>query len=184
MAGVKRKSAAAAQPEIKSKSKKVKVDKSTKRSSDKDAVKLSKSSKKSKRKHDSDDLMESDTSEVENGFYGFSASKGEDEDASMDDEADDGFVGDELEAALESDTTKDKKKSKKEKDGKTEHKKDKKTLKESGAAGDTTSALAGLNGKRCRPLKCLRADTMRSQFISRGSRQAESACKRAQSCQT
>jgi pumilio family protein 6 len=152
MAGIKRKSAAAVQPEVKSKSKKVKVDKPTKRSSDKDTVKLPKSSKKAKRETDSDDLVESYTSETENGFAGFSASKGEDEDASMDDAADDGFVGDELEAALENDTAKDKKKGKKEKDGRSEHKK---PSRDSGAAEDKSSALAGLNGKRCRPLNCL-----------------------------
>ena len=72
---------------------------------------------------------------------------------------------------------------KKDKDGKSEHKKDKKSSKESEAAEEKSSALAGLNGKRCRPLKCLRADTMSSQFFARGSRQAEGACKRAQSCQ-
>lgn len=184
MAGIKRKSAAAVQPEVKSKSKKVKTDKPAKRSSDKNADKPTKSSKKSKRKDDSDDLMESDTSEVENGFYGFSASKGEVEDVSMGDEADDGFLGEELEAALDNDTAKEKKKSKKDKDGKSEHKKDKKASKETGAAEEKSSTLAGLNGKRCRPLKCLRADTMLSQFFARGSRQAEGACKRAQSCQT
>ncbi|KAK7193722.1 pumilio domain-containing protein [Paraphaeosphaeria sporulosa] len=148
MAGIKRKSAAAAQPEVKSKSKKVKTEKPAKRSSDKDAVKLSKSSKKSKRKDDSDDLMESDTSEVENGFYGFSASK--DEDAPMADEADDGFVGEELEAALDNDTVKEKKKSKKDKDGKSEIKKEKKASKESGAAEEKSSALAGLNANSSR----------------------------------
>ncbi|OAG12790.1 ARM repeat-containing protein [Paraphaeosphaeria sporulosa] len=148
MAGIKRKSAAAAQPEVKSKSKKVKTEKPAKRSSDKDAVKLSKSSKKSKRKDDSDDLMESDTSEVENGFYGFSASK--DEDAPMADEADDGFVGEELEAALDNDTVKEKKKSKKDKDGKSENKKEKKASKESGAAEEKSSALAGLNANSSR----------------------------------
>ncbi|KAF9740736.1 hypothetical protein PMIN06_003221 [Paraphaeosphaeria minitans] len=150
MAGIKRKSAAAAQPEVKSKSKKVKTEKPAKRSSTKDAVKLSKSSKKSKRKDDSDDVMESDTSEVENGFYGFSASKGEDEDASMADEADDGFIGEELEAALDNSTAKEKKKSNKDKDGKSEHKKDKKASKESGAAEEKSSALAGLNANSSR----------------------------------
>ena len=156
MAGIKRKSAAAAQPDVKNKSKKVKVDKPTKRSSDKDAVKLPKSSKKAKREDNSDELEQSDTSEAENGFYGFSASKGEDEDVSMDENEDGGFVGDELEAALKNDTAKDqKKKDKQGKNGKSEPTKDKKTSKGSGAAEEKSSALAGLNGKRCRECKCL-----------------------------
>ena len=130
MAGIKRKSAAAAQPEVKAKSKKVKVDKPAKRSSDKDAAKKTKSSKKAKRDHDSDELMESDTSEAENGFYGFSAKEATDEGDSADE---DGFVGDALDAALDDDT-KDKKK-------------DKKQSKGSSAAEEKPSALAGLNGK-------------------------------------
>ncbi|KAL1599722.1 Pumilio y domain member 6 [Paraconiothyrium brasiliense] len=150
MAGIKRKSAAAAQPEVKTKSKKVKVDKPAKRSSDKDAVKLPKGSKKAKRENDSDDLVESDTSEADNGFYGFSASKGVDEDVSMDDGEDDGFVGDELEAALEKDATKDKKKKeKKDKDGKSQIK-EKKASKDSEGGEDKSSALAGLNATSSR----------------------------------
>lgn len=135
MAGIKRKSAAAAQPEVKAKSKKVKVDKPAKRSSDKDAAKKTKSSKKAKRDHDSDELMESDTSEAENGFYGFSAKEATDEGDSADE---DGFVGDALDAALDDETKEDKKKDKK---------KDKKQSKSSSAAEEKPSALAGLNGK-------------------------------------
>ncbi|KAF1968362.1 ARM repeat-containing protein [Bimuria novae-zelandiae CBS 107.79] len=151
MAGIKRKSAAAAQSEVKSKSKKVKVDKPTKRSSDKDAIKPAKSSKKAKREDDSDELMESDTSEVENGFYGFSANEGAGRDGSSS-PSEAGFVGDALDAALNEDTKQDGKKDKKDKDGKKEHKKDKKDKKDfkSNGAGEKTSALAGLNATTSR----------------------------------
>lgn len=127
MAGIKRKSAAAAQPDVKSKSKKVRTEK---RSGDKD-VKSTKSSKKAKRDVESDDLIESDTSEDENGFTGFSASKDADEDVSMDDEDEDDFVGGELEAAL----------------GKDNKKKDHKSSKGSESKEDK-SGLAALNCRR------------------------------------
>lgn len=153
MAGIKRKSAAAAQPEVKNKSKKIKVDKPAKRSSDKDAAKLTKSSRKAKHVEAPDELEESDTSEPENGFYGFSASKDEDDDVSMSE--DDEFVGDELEAALENETVQEKKKKRKEIGGKGELAKDKKGSKNQEAVDDKSSALAGLNGKRSRELNCL-----------------------------
>ncbi|KAJ4301830.1 Pumilio y domain member 6 [Kalmusia sp. IMI 367209] len=144
MAGIKRKSVAAAQPDAKTKSKKVKVEK---RSSIHDTVKPSKSSKKAKREDDSDELDESDTSEGANGFYGFSASKSVDEDVSMDEEDD--FVGGKLEAALASGTEKDSKK-KKEKNAKSGSVKDKKTSKDSVSAEDKSSALAALNATSSR----------------------------------
>jgi len=72
MAGIKRKSAVATTTDIKSKSKKAKVDKPTSKSSSKHEVKPVKKSKKAK-VESSDELDESDTSEQENGFYGFSA---------------------------------------------------------------------------------------------------------------
>lgn len=145
MAGIKRKSAAAAQPEVKAKSKKVKVDKPAKRSSDNGATKKAKSSKKAKRDEDSDELMESDTSEVENGFYGFSAKEAADEEDSADE---DGFVGDALDAALDDEAKKDRKK-------------DKKQPKNSSTAEEKSSALAGLNGKHrepCVTASCLSID--------------------------
>lgn len=78
MAGIKRKSAVAAPTESKAHSKKVKVDKSSaKRASKSDSSRPAKSSKKSKPKEEPEDLVESDTSEDENGFYGFSANKDE-----------------------------------------------------------------------------------------------------------
>jgi pumilio family protein 6 len=80
MAGIKRKSAVSTSADIKTKSKKPKVDKSTSKSESKHAVKPVKKSKKAK-EESSDELMESDTSEQENGFYGFSAK----EDADMSD---------------------------------------------------------------------------------------------------
>ena len=80
MAGIKRKSAVATPSDTKSKTKKVKVDKSAAKSSAKHEVKPAKKSKKAK-VESSDELNESDTSEQENGFYGFSAN----EDADMPD---------------------------------------------------------------------------------------------------
>tara|TARA_R110002003_G_scaffold23_1_gene1096 strand:- start:1322 stop:2113 length:792 start_codon:yes stop_codon:yes gene_type:complete len=70
MAGIKRKSVVSTTADIKSKSKKVKVDKAASKSDSKHAVKPA---KKSKKAESSDELEESDTSEQENGFYGFSA---------------------------------------------------------------------------------------------------------------
>ncbi|KAH7095827.1 armadillo-type protein [Paraphoma chrysanthemicola] len=70
MAGIKRKSTVSATAEAKGKSKKVKVEKPSSKSSSKHAVKPA---KKSKKAESSDELEESDTSEQENGFYGFSA---------------------------------------------------------------------------------------------------------------
>jgi pumilio family protein 6 len=72
MAGIKRKSAVPTSSDIKTKSKKAKVDKATSKSDSKHAVKPVKKSKQAK-VESSDDLEESDTSEQENGFYGFSA---------------------------------------------------------------------------------------------------------------
>ncbi|KAF2034970.1 pumilio domain-containing protein [Setomelanomma holmii] len=70
MAGIKRKSAVPATADVKSKSKKVKVDKTSSKSDSKHALKPA---KKSKKAESSDELDESDTSEQDNGFYGFSA---------------------------------------------------------------------------------------------------------------
>ncbi|KAL6708515.1 Pumilio y domain member 6 [Coniothyrium glycines] len=81
MAGIKRKSAVQAASDSKSKSKKVKVDKSTSKRDSKHEVKPAKKSKPAK-EDSSDDFEESDTSEPENGFYGFSAAQDEDEDMS------------------------------------------------------------------------------------------------------
>ena len=97
MAGIKRKSEASAPTDIKSKIKKSKVEKtSSKHSTKHDVAHRPKTSKKPKPKDDSDDsddLMESDTSEVENGYHGFPASKeaattSEDDDSEEDVKAD------------------------------------------------------------------------------------------------
>lgn len=75
MAGIKRKSAVATPAaDSKSKSKKAKVEKSASKGDSKHAVKPAKKSKKAK-EESSDELEESDTSEQENGFYGFSANE-------------------------------------------------------------------------------------------------------------
>ena len=79
MAGIKRKSAGGSAPEVKDKSKKVKVDKSASKTKLKHEVKPVKPVKKAKKaKEESSDIEESDTSEQDNGFYGFSAADGED----------------------------------------------------------------------------------------------------------
>jgi pumilio family protein 6 len=70
MAGTKRESAAATASDSKVKSKKVKADKKAS-SSDSKPVKKSKKAEKKV----ADDLEESDTSEQENGYNGFSAKK-------------------------------------------------------------------------------------------------------------
>ncbi|KAH6861136.1 armadillo-type protein [Alternaria rosae] len=81
MAGIKRKSTGASASEVKDKSKKVKVDKPTTKSEKKRDVKPVKKAKKTK-EESSDDFEESDTSEKDNGFYGFSAADGADVDMS------------------------------------------------------------------------------------------------------
>jgi pumilio family protein 6 len=76
MGGIKRKSATPAQTDIKAKTKKAKVEKpSTKHSAKHDVAHRPKTSKKPKIKDDSDELVESDTSEDDNGFNGFAANK-------------------------------------------------------------------------------------------------------------
>ncbi|KAI2487737.1 CPL domain containing protein [Pyrenophora tritici-repentis] len=82
MAGIKRKSAGATAPEIKTKSKKVKVDKPTSKHESKHEVKPAKKPSKSKKEESPGGSEESDTSEQENGFYGFSAAEGADVDMS------------------------------------------------------------------------------------------------------
>jgi pumilio family protein 6 len=76
MAGLKRKSGTSAPADGKSKVKKVRVDKFAAKSSHKRdlPVRPSKPTKPAKTE-DSEELIESDTSEDENGFYGFSASQ-------------------------------------------------------------------------------------------------------------
>ncbi|KAF2639875.1 pumilio domain-containing protein [Massarina eburnea CBS 473.64] len=65
MAGIKRKTTDPAQLDVKTKSKKAKVDKpKTKRAADQDAIKPVKSSKKKKAKEESDDEVDSDASQV------------------------------------------------------------------------------------------------------------------------
>jgi pumilio family protein 6 len=73
MAGIKRKSAVPTSSDTKSSTKKAKVEKGTSKSDSKHAVKSVKKAKKAKVESSDDGLEESDTSEPENGFYGFSA---------------------------------------------------------------------------------------------------------------
>ncbi|KAF2182145.1 ARM repeat-containing protein [Zopfia rhizophila CBS 207.26] len=75
MAGLKRKSHISAQSDLKSKSKKIKVEKSTRKPTAKRelAVHSGNPAKKAKIKDDSEELVESDTSEEDNEFYGFAA---------------------------------------------------------------------------------------------------------------
>jgi len=75
MAGIKRKSNAPNSVEAKTKSKKIKIDKPKSKRDSKSEVKPVKSKKV---KESSEDLVESDTSEEENGFNGFSAAKDDD----------------------------------------------------------------------------------------------------------
>lgn len=88
MAGIKRKSAVPTTSDSKSKSKKVKVDKPASKSGSKHEVKPVKKSKPAK-EESSDDFEESDTSEPENGFYGFSAAQDEDVEMSDADSSED-----------------------------------------------------------------------------------------------
>lgn len=71
MAGVKRKQSEASAPKV-SGDKKIKTAK-------KPAAKPVKEAKKSKKREESEDLVESDTTESENGFAGFSAKDGAEE---------------------------------------------------------------------------------------------------------
>ncbi|KAF2200049.1 ARM repeat-containing protein [Delitschia confertaspora ATCC 74209] len=84
MAGLKRKSDTKTSSDVKSTSKKVKVDKPASKPSKKRelAVRPAKPSKKAKTKDKSDDSVESDTTEEDNGFYGFSANDDQDQDSS------------------------------------------------------------------------------------------------------
>ncbi|KAF2019033.1 ARM repeat-containing protein [Aaosphaeria arxii CBS 175.79] len=86
MPGIKRKSATSS--DAKSKVKKPKTDSSSSKRPAKQEDARPKSSKKSKVEEDSDDLIESDTSEDQNGFYGFAANEeaeaGNSEDVDMD----------------------------------------------------------------------------------------------------
>ncbi|KAH9865487.1 hypothetical protein J1614_009071 [Plenodomus biglobosus] len=81
MAGIKRKSTVPSTADAKSKSKKIKVDKPSSKRGSKHEVKPVKKSNKAK-EESADDLVESDTSEDENGFSGFSAAKDADVDMS------------------------------------------------------------------------------------------------------
>jgi pumilio family protein 6 len=129
MAGIKRKSTTASGPDIKVKSKKIKVDAPVGKSSTK-REKSTKTSKKTK-KDDSDELIESDTSEDENGFYGFSA----DNAAAI-------SSSDDVDEQNEPETKKIKRA---DKGDKKEHTKAKKESKDDAAAEKKSSALAALN---------------------------------------
>jgi pumilio family protein 6 len=136
MAGIKRKSAVSTPADVKTKSKKVKVEKSAPKSGAKHAVKPVKPVKKPKKvKEDaSDDLDESDTSEKENGFYGFSAN----EDMDMNDASDaDSEDGDPMEDVKQNGKA-DKRKS--------EDKATKDKRKPKGDATDQSAAFAAANG--------------------------------------
>jgi pumilio family protein 6 len=93
MAGIKRKSAVSTTADVKTKSKKVKVEKSAPKSVSKHAVKPVKKSKKVKEESPKD-MDESNTSEKENGFNGFSANEDADMNDSDADSEDDEPMGD------------------------------------------------------------------------------------------
>ena len=100
MSGIKRKSTTSARGDAKSKSKKLKTEKSfPKHSTTQKVTHHAKSSNKPKTNEDSDELLESDTSEDENGFYGFSANKNAGEDMPEDDDSEDGPVVNNTEAS-------------------------------------------------------------------------------------
>ena len=147
MAGIKRKSAVSTPADVKTKSKKVKVEKSAPKSVSKHAVKPVKPVKKPKKvKEDvSDDLDESDTSEKENGFYGFSANG----DTAMNDVSD---VDSE-----DSDSMEDVKQNGKKDKRKAEYKAMNDKKKSKGDPTDQSAAFAAANGTM---LACL-------QFIGR-----------------
>lgn len=139
MAGVKRKSTAPTGSETKVKSKKIKVDAPAgERSTKHESAKPAKTPKKTKPKDESDELIESDTSEDDNGFYGFSA--GKTTAASSSEDLDD----DESEPV----TKTIKHHAKAEKGDKKQHANGKKSSKESVSAEKKSSALAGINGMR------------------------------------
>jgi hypothetical protein len=73
MAGIKRKSVVPTSSDSKSSTKKAKVEKGASKSDSKHAVKSVKKAKKAKVDSSDDSLGDSDTSEPENGLYGFSA---------------------------------------------------------------------------------------------------------------
>ena len=153
MAGIKRKSTVPAQVDSKSNSKKVKVDKpAAKRSSKREETKPTKASKKSK---PTDDLIESDTTEEENGFYGFSAGAEEDEPV----------------------------KNKKEKKEKKEQKGTITDAGKSSSTSSTLTSLNGMHKQSLRPFSAV-VLTWHSFIFPRGACKAEGAGKRAKSRQT
>jgi hypothetical protein len=159
MAGIKRKSTGASAPEVKTKSKKVKVEKPTTKRETKHDVKPVKKAKKAK-VESSDDMEESDTSEKDNGFYGFSAADGADVDMS------------DAESSEEQ-TAKSNSKTQTRKDG-TDSSKE--------PTGDgADSKLAGLNGKTQRPtLPDILANCPPSKQFARSACETKSPCERTQ----
>jgi pumilio homology domain family member 6 len=127
MAGIKRKSAPPVQAEVKTKSKKAKVENSSGERAAKPTN--SKLTKKAKVQDESDSLVESDTSEDENGFYGFEANSGEGVSSSEEDE---GSSGEEIETAKPN--------------GKAHKAKEPSTNSAGGSEGQKQTALAALNG--------------------------------------
>ncbi|KAF1953378.1 ARM repeat-containing protein [Byssothecium circinans] len=136
MAGIKRKTDATAQPEIKVKSKKAKIDKhKSKRAADEDAVKPLKSSKKKKVKADLDEEVDSDTSEVI-----FKGRKAQEEEA-IESSGDESFPSSESEAEAKPKAKADK--------NKKEHKDGKQSSKDSSSAGKK-SGLESMNANNSR----------------------------------
>jgi pumilio homology domain family member 6 len=88
MAGIKRKSSAPSHPEVKTKSKKSKTDNAPLKHSTEYDASRKKTSKKAKIEEESEALIESDTTEDEHGFYGFSANADEALDSSEDEGTD------------------------------------------------------------------------------------------------
>ncbi|KAF2003290.1 ARM repeat-containing protein [Amniculicola lignicola CBS 123094] len=91
MAGLKRKTAVATQSDDKKHSKKVKIEKGSSKSATKRSSKDSKSAAtpRTRFEHDEDDIVESDTTEDENGAYGFSANKSAQVDSAEEDNNED-----------------------------------------------------------------------------------------------
>lgn len=166
MAGLKRKSAVATQSDSKSKSKKAKVDKpAAKRSKDSNAVKPAKISKKSKVDDDSDDLMESDTSEPENGFYGFSADKSSGSNSAGHDDSD-------VDMSSDEDTK-----------SKIDSQKYSKKTKDSFSSGEDKKSGVP-NGKKSHIQALQRRLTGPSAILERSPCQTEGSSERAQSSET
>ena len=166
MAGIKRKSTGTSAPEVKAKSKKVKVDKPTSKRESKHEVKPVKKSTKAKKEESSDGFEESDTSENENGFYGFSAAEGADVDMSDAESSEE----------TEEQNTKSNGKTQKRKDDIDSSKKPKGDAPESKLSGLNCKVLRGLPSKR-------QANRLSSEQLTRSACEAKGPRQRTKSRQ-